>query len=130
VTTDRPGPGDLADRVASAVLAVPGVVDLSGGIAGEIATYLPGRRVPGIRLGDGGAQVHVVVAPDAQIPRLAAAVQDAVRRVGPQRVDVHVDDLREPEQTSATARVGAPVTTSAGTRTSSPTSTPTSTVSP
>lgn len=130
MTTDRPGPGDLADRVASAVLAVPGVVDLSGGIAGEIATYLPGRRVPGIRLADGGAQVHVVVAPDAEIPRLAAAVQSAVRRVGPQRVDVHVDDLREPGQTSVTARVGAPATASAGPRTSTPTTTSTSTVSP
>lgn len=123
MTTDRPGPGvdrgagtagdraDLADRVRSAILGVPGVVDLSGGIAGEIATYLPGRRVPGIRLGDGGAEVHVVVAPDAEIPRLAAAVQDAVRRVGPARVDVHVDDLREPEQTSPTARPGTPATT-------------------
>lgn len=101
MTADRPDtgqrsdPGELVDRVRSAVLAVPGVADLSGGIAGEIATYLPGRRVPGVRLTDDGAEVHLVVEHRIPIPALAAAVHRAVQQVGPRRVDVYIDDLRD-----------------------------------
>ncbi|MGL5861474.1 MAG: hypothetical protein ACRCY9_09490, partial [Phycicoccus sp.] len=56
-----PATPDLADRVAEAVLAVPGVAGLHGGTFGEVATYLPGRRVIGIRLNDVAAEVHVTV---------------------------------------------------------------------
>ncbi|PWD52530.1 hypothetical protein C8046_12350 [Serinibacter arcticus] len=77
-------------------MAVPGVVDLSPGLLGEIATYLPGRRVPGIRLTAERAEVHLVVSPSARIPELAGEVQAAVRTLGLPAVDVHVDDLREP----------------------------------
>ncbi len=38
------GPEEPADRVAAAVTAVPGVHGLHGGLLGEVATYLPGRR--------------------------------------------------------------------------------------
>lgn len=89
-------PGELADRVRSVVLAVPGVVDLTGGLAGEVATYLPGRRVPGVRLLDERAEVHVAVAHGVDIPVLAEEVRHAVRQVVPSRVDVYVDDVREP----------------------------------
>ena len=44
-------PAELVDRVAAAVRAVPGVHDLHGGAFGEVAAYLPGRRVPGLRVG-------------------------------------------------------------------------------
>ena len=40
----------LAEAVAAAVLAHPGVARLSGGPFGTIASYLPGRRVIGVRL--------------------------------------------------------------------------------
>ncbi len=36
------------DAVAAAVRACPGVSDLSGGRLGDVASYLPGRRVPGV----------------------------------------------------------------------------------
>ncbi|MFD4183444.1 hypothetical protein ACFWPB_20405, partial [Rhodococcus sp. NPDC058514] len=39
-----------ADLIADAVLAVPGVAGLHGGMFGEVATYLPGRRVLGVAL--------------------------------------------------------------------------------
>lgn len=95
--TDRPtDPGELADRVRSAVLAVPGVLDLTKGLAGEVATYLPGRSVPGVRLLDERAEVHVAVAHGVDIPALGEKVRNAVRQVVPSRVDVHVDDVREP----------------------------------
>lgn len=99
---------DLADRVAAASLAVPGVVDLSPGLLGEIATYLPGRSVPGIRLTQDGAEVHLVVSPTARIPQLAAEVQAAVHTLGLRRVDVHIDDLREAAELGETDLSPAP----------------------
>jgi hypothetical protein len=38
------------DDIYAAVLACPGVAGLGSGMIGELATYLPGRRVPGIRV--------------------------------------------------------------------------------
>lgn len=94
-------PAVLADRVKAAVLAVDGVVDLAGGISGEVATYLPGRSVPGIRLPEPGtAEVHVVIAPGHDIPDLAARIQRGVIALGLQQVQVHIDDLREPEESA------------------------------
>ncbi len=46
LTPDAPDDA-LVDRVAAAALSVPGVHDLHGGVLGEVATYLPGRRVGG-----------------------------------------------------------------------------------
>ncbi len=36
------------DAVAAAVRACPGVADLTGGRLGDVASYLPGRRVSGV----------------------------------------------------------------------------------
>ncbi|WP_380171637.1 hypothetical protein ACFEMC_21290 [Kineococcus sp. DHX-1] len=91
VTVER-----LADDLADVVRAVPGVSDLHPGALGEIGTYLPGRRVAGIRLrdeafseaagsaapGDHPAQypveVHVVLEAGAPIRETAHAVHAAV----------------------------------------------------
>ena len=88
----------LADDLAAVVRAVPGVSALHPGALGEIGTYLPGRRVAGIRLrdeaftetstgpaGTGGAarhpvEVHVVLAAGAPVRETAAAVHAAVDR--------------------------------------------------
>ena len=43
---------ELADSIAAAVLAVPGVAALHPGMFGEVGTYLPGRRVTGVRITD------------------------------------------------------------------------------
>lgn len=92
VTAETP-----ADRVAAAVLGVPGVAGLHGGVLGEVATYLPGRRVAGVRLGDGVTWVHVVLAWGAPV----AATADAVRRVAaaqaPGTVHVTVEDVDDGE---------------------------------
>jgi hypothetical protein len=61
MTASTPAPNEPADRVAAAVRAVPGVADLHPGMFGEVGTYLPGRRVPGIRIDDGAVQVHICV---------------------------------------------------------------------
>ncbi len=102
---DRGGPS-LADRVAAAVLGVTGVHALHAGVLGEVATYLPGRRVPGIRLreamsGASGAsaptEVHVVL--DWDSPALATADAVRARLEGLVRGPVHVvvEDVTDPD---------------------------------
>ena len=88
-----PEPPSPAEVVAAAVLAVPGVVRLHGGRFGELGTYLPGRRVTGIRIDDEGTEVHVVVSDRVPVPDTAARVQRAVSAVAPMPVRVHVEDI-------------------------------------
>lgn len=93
---DRDDRGDLADRVAAAVLAVPGVHDLHGGMLGEVATYLPGRRVNGIRLLDGVTQVHVVLEWAAPMSATVDAVRSAAAAIVPGTVHLAVEDVAPP----------------------------------
>ncbi|GAA1679680.1 hypothetical protein GCM10009830_28420 [Glycomyces endophyticus] len=82
------------DAIAAAVRAVPGVSGLHGGPLGEVAVLLPGRRVPGLRLGDAECEVHVAVHWDTDIPRTAAAVHAAVAPLtGGRPVAVTVEDV-------------------------------------
>lgn len=103
---------ELADAVAAAVLAVPGVARLHSGGFGEVATYLPGRRMPGVRIRPGGVEVHVVVdraVLDWQVPlpEVAEHVHRAVAALVPGAVRVYIDDLAtEPPVTPAPERSG------------------------
>ncbi|MEJ5943810.1 hypothetical protein WDZ17_00690 [Pseudokineococcus basanitobsidens] len=96
---------DLADRVAAAALAAPGVVSLHGGSLGEVATLLPGRRVRGVRLDgpDGGTQVHVVATTTTPIPTTAQAVRAAVGAVVDGPVHVVVGDVATPAEQAGPA---------------------------
>jgi thiazole synthase ThiGH ThiG subunit len=87
---------DLPDRLAAAVLAVEGVADLHGGVFGEVATYLPGRRVRGIRITDRGCEIHVVLSWGAPIGATTGAVRRAAASLVDGPVDVTVEDLTEP----------------------------------
>jgi hypothetical protein len=92
---------DLADPdpdlIAAAVLAVPQVAALSGGRVGEIATYLPGRRVEGVRVRCAQVEVHVVAWYGPTMAEVGAAVHAAVAdAVGPVEVIVGIDDLALP----------------------------------
>ncbi len=91
---------ELVDQIAAVVLATPGVHGLHSGGAGGVATYLPGRRVNGIRAIEGGYDVHVVLAWGFPVSATAEAVRAAVQPIAPGRVDVTVQDV-----------VPAPVTT-------------------
>ena len=82
-----------ADLVAAAVLAVPGVVRLHPGRFGEVGTYLPGRRVAGIRLTDAVAEVHVVLEVGEPVQAVAQQVHAVVAAVVDVPVRVVVDDL-------------------------------------
>ncbi len=83
-----------ADAIAAAALATPGVSALHGGPGLEIAAYLPGRRVAGVRLPGDRVEVHVAARYGTVLPRLAEEVRAAVTPVaGGLPVEVHIDDL-------------------------------------
>jgi len=84
----------LADTVAGTARAVPGVAGLHPGMFGEVATYLPGRRVTGIRIADDHIEVHVTVVAGTAVRDTAAAVRAAVAPLTDGRpVDVTIEDV-------------------------------------
>ncbi|BBG05278.1 MULTISPECIES: hypothetical protein [Pseudonocardia] len=89
--------GTDADRIAVATLSCPAVARLHGGRFGEVATYLPGRRIGGVRLRstpDGDAvEIHVVGRYPATVAEVAGQVRAVLKPiVGSARVDVVVGD--------------------------------------
>ncbi len=90
---------ELVDQVAAVVLAVPGVAGLHGGVFGEAATYLPGRRVRGIRLHHDGTEVHLAVLYGSDVRVTAAAVRTALTGVVPTPIHVTVEDIVTVEDT-------------------------------
>jgi len=85
---------ERADAVAELVLAVPGVAGLHPGMFGEVGTYLPGRRVAGIRFGDDTIAVHIAIREGAHARETAAAVRAAVSKAWPGvAVNVTVEDV-------------------------------------
>jgi hypothetical protein len=90
------------DVVAAAVLACPHVVGLRSapmsGVGAEVATYLPGRRVNGVRLTESAVAVRVVGWFGPSVAELASEVRAAVKAVVPtaETIDVFIDDLIVP----------------------------------
>jgi hypothetical protein len=86
--------GTLAEAVAAGACAVPGVARLSGGKAGQVATYLPGRRVSGVRVTGDSVEVHLVARWVASLPQLAQDVRAALDPlVAGRAVTVFVEDI-------------------------------------
>lgn len=87
-----------AGAVAERAEQCRSVARLSGGQFGEVATYLPGRRVRGVRLAGGHVEVHVVACWGARVADVAAEVRATVGPVaGGLPIDVHVDDVDLPD---------------------------------
>ncbi|AJW41540.1 hypothetical protein NY08_3530 [Rhodococcus sp. B7740] len=84
---------DRSEDIADAVLAVDGVVGLHGGMFGEAATYLPGRRIAGIRIGDEGTEVHVTLEFGIAVRDTADAVRSTVAAMVDGPVHVTVEDI-------------------------------------
>jgi hypothetical protein len=84
------------DAIVAAVRSCPTVADVSGGIAGEAATYLPGRRVTGVQVGGGDVTVHVVARYGPTVAEVAAEVRAALAPlVGSLAVNVVIEDLTD-----------------------------------
>jgi hypothetical protein len=85
------------DAVAKAVLACPHVASLSAGTVAEIATYLPGRRVQGIRSQDDALEIHIVARWGTPLPEIGAEVRRAVGSLaGGRAVTVAIEDVEMP----------------------------------
>nr|MDT0663565.1 hypothetical protein [Micromonospora sp. DSM 115978] len=97
----EPEPAASADPevVAAAVAACPHVVGLrsapASGVGAEVATYLPGGRVDGVRVSGSVVAVRVVGALGQNLTEFADEVRTAVRTAAPRAttVDVFIDDL-------------------------------------
>ena len=86
-----------AEVIAATVRDCPSVVDLAGGRFGEVATYLPGQRITGVRVSDERIAVHLVGRYGIPIPVLAAEIRAALTLLGRGRaVDIRVEDLWVP----------------------------------
>jgi hypothetical protein len=80
--------------VARAAAACPDVAGLSGGALGEVATYLPGERVVGVRETADGVEIRISAWWGMPLPLIAEQVRQAVRPVvGAAHVLVVVDDI-------------------------------------
>ncbi|MEH1127885.1 hypothetical protein [Micromonospora sp. CPCC 206061] len=96
------------DAVATAVRGCPGVLDLYGGPPQLIATYLPGRRVEGVRVDRWAVAVQVRARWGAAVSDLSAQIRAALRPLaGGRRIDIVWADVADPPPLSA-----APATTS------------------
>jgi hypothetical protein len=85
------------DAVAAAVLACAGVAGLDGGRFGEVASYLPGRTVPGVVVGDGRVRVQVRAQWGVPVPELAALIRTVLMPLtGLRPVDVVIADIDDP----------------------------------
>ena len=85
------------DAVAAAALGCPLIADLTGGRFGEVATYGPGHRIPGVRIVDGAVELHVVATWGVPLPEVAEVVRLAVAPyAGGLPVSVFVDDIEVP----------------------------------
>jgi hypothetical protein len=97
----------LAERIAAVVASHPSVVRLHGGVFGDVVTYLPGRRLTGVRVGEGAEPVElgVVLLLDRPIPEVVRALRNEVSRMcGGAAVDVTVADVALPGETGPTDR--------------------------
>jgi len=100
-TTQTPDQdGALADSVLVAVTAVPGVAAMHSGRFGEVATYLSGRRVPGVQLRDDRAEVHVVAHWGRDLLATAAAVRLAAESLALRPVHVVIEDVIHPSDST------------------------------
>jgi hypothetical protein len=90
-------PAEVVDLIAQAARACPAVAGLHAGSFGQHATYLPGRRVSGVRLSPEESVVGVVGCYPASVAEIGSQVRAAVGALVPGvPVMIHVEDLLLP----------------------------------
>ena len=108
--SSQPGEVDV-DAVAAAVTACPSVAHLAtGGLTGQVATYLPGRRVEGVRVTEDAIEVHLATRWDVPIPQAAAEVRAALAPLaGGRPITVAVEDIDDPQAAIPATTGGSPL---------------------
>jgi hypothetical protein len=85
------------DDISAAVLACPGVAGLGSGTIGELATYLPGRRVPGIRVSAQLVQLEICAAWGPSAQQIGRQIWEALAAVVTDRpVEIAITDIAPP----------------------------------
>jgi hypothetical protein len=85
---------ELADRIAAAVARCPDVAGLTQRPDSPVATYLPGRTVPGVAVRPAAVEICVVARYGLPLAQVAAQVRQAVAAVEPGCVvDVVIGDI-------------------------------------
>ncbi len=85
-----------ADLVVAAVTGVDGVAAMHPGAFGEVATYLPGRRVVGVQIRREVTNIDIVVRWGAPVPATAERVREVVEPLVHTPVHVTVQDVTSP----------------------------------
>jgi hypothetical protein len=89
--------GVNVDAVAAAVLGCAGVAGLDGGRFGEVASYLPGRKVRGVVVSGGRVTVQIRSRWAVPAPGLAALITTVLAPLtGSRPVDVVIADIDDP----------------------------------
>jgi hypothetical protein len=92
------------DAVAAAVQRCPGVASLDGGRFGEVGSYLPGRKVPGVVVSGGRVTVQIRSRWGIPAAALAALITAGVAPLtGHHPVDVVIADIDDPPEPPAAA---------------------------
>ena len=92
------------EAVATAVRGCPAVDDLDGGRLGGVATYLPGRRVPGIRIDETRIEVHVRGLWNQPASLIAQQIRTALATLsGGKVIDVVLTDIAAPPTATPSA---------------------------
>lgn len=83
------------DAVAAAVRACPGVDDLNGGpLNARLATYLPGRKIDGLKLTDDTLTVQIRIVWDVPVTEVGEQIRAATLLLAPgRRVDLVIADI-------------------------------------
>ena len=89
------------DAVARAVQACAGVSALSGGRFGGVASYLPGRRVPGVNVRSDAVEIQVRARWGVSARDLYSQIASVLAPVIDRRIDVVVADIDDPPSTAA-----------------------------
>jgi len=85
------------EAIARRVEECPGVASLSSGALGLAVSYLPGKRVEGVRVTDDLIEVHVVARWGATVQVVDREVRSATSSMSlGRRVDVVVEDIDVP----------------------------------
>jgi hypothetical protein len=90
------------DAVATAVRGCPGVLDLDGGPPQMTATYLPGRRVDGVRVDRLAVAVQVRARWGVPVSELSTQIRAALAPVAAgRRIDIVWADVADPPATES-----------------------------
>ena len=98
--------GVNVDAVHAAVTTCPGVASLGSGTASSLTTYLPGRRLPGIRINPDSVELEIVASWGLSAAEIVRQIRHALTPVvDGRRVDVTIADIQLPSEAPQPAAV-------------------------